>query len=242
MVAGKTQVLIVEDEPAIAELIQFHLERDGLDAKVVHSGRTALDVIKRSPPDLVILDLMLPEIGGMEICRRLKQQESTRQIPVVMVTAKGEEADVVAGIELGADDYVTKPFSPRVLVARVRNVLRRRAGGDTATDGAPDRLVLMGGDLVIDPGRHIVVCRGRQLDLTLTEFMLLQYLASRPGFVRTRDQIISAVHGRNTVLSSRTVDVHITALRRKLGELAECIETVRGVGYRFTEGASAPTE
>lgn len=239
---AKTQVLIIEDEPAIAELIQFHLEREGMAAKVVHSGRSALDLIKREPPDLVILDLMLPEVGGMEICRKLKQQESTRHIPVVMVTAKGEEADIVAGIELGADDYITKPFSPRVLVARVRNVLRRKTGGDAGAETMPDRMVLLSGDLVIDPGRHVVICRGRQLDLTLTEFMLLQYLASRPGFVRTRDQIISAVHGRNTVLSSRTVDVHITALRRKLGDLADCIETVRGVGYRFAEGVGSPSE
>jgi len=242
VVAEKTQVLIVEDEPAIAELIQFHLERDGMAARVVRSGRLALDVIKRDPPDLIVLDLMLPELGGMEVCRKLKQQEATRGIPVVMVTAKGEEADIVAGIELGADDYVTKPFSPRVLVARVRNVLRRRNGVDPSDEVTPDRLSVAGGDIVIDPGRHTVTCRGKPLDLTLTEFMLLQYLASRPGFVRTRDQIIAAVHGRNTVLSSRTVDVHVTALRRKLGDLADCIETVRGVGYRFSEGVGAPSE
>jgi len=242
VVAEKTQVLIVEDEPAIAELIQFHLERDGMAARVVRSGRLALDVIKREPPDLIVLDLMLPELGGMEVCRKLKQQEATRGIPVVMVTAKGEEADIVAGIELGADDYVTKPFSPRVLVARVRNVLRRRSGVDPSDEVTPDRLSVAGGDIVIDPGRHTVTCRGKPLDLTLTEFMLLQYLASRPGFVRTRDQIIAAVHGRNTVLSSRTVDVHVTALRRKLGDLADCIETVRGVGYRFSEGVGAPSE
>ncbi len=240
--AGKTQVLVVEDEPAIAELIQFHLERDGMDAKVIHSGRLALEVIRRTPPDLVVLDLMLPEMGGLEVCRKLKQQESTRTIPIMMVTAKGEESDVVAGIELGADDYMTKPFSPRVLVARVRNLLRRRAGADPGEEATPERMVLLGGDLVIDPARHVVVCRGKTLDLTLTEFMLLQYLASRPGFVRTRDQIISAVHGRNTVLSSRTVDVHVTALRRKLGELSESIETVRGVGYRFSEGVRTPAE
>lgn len=238
----KTLVLIVEDEPAIAELIQFNIERDGMAAKVVRSGRLALDFIKREPPDLIILDLMLPEMSGMEVCRKLKQQESTRQIPVVMVTAKGEESDIVAGIELGADDYVTKPFSPRVLVARVRNVLRRRQGGDPGEEVTPDRIVVAAGDIVIDPGRHTVTSRGKPLDLTLTEFMLLQYLAARPGFVRTRDQIIAAVHGRNTVLSSRTVDVHVTALRRKLGDLAECIETVRGVGYRFSEGVSAPSE
>jgi len=238
---ARTSVLIVEDEAAIAELIRFNLEREGMAARVVRSGRQALDVIKREPPDFIILDLMLPEMSGMEVCRKLKQQESTRQIPVVMVTAKGEEADIVAGIELGADDYVTKPFSPRVLMARVRNVLRRRAA-EPEGEMTPDKLVVAGGDLVIDPARHVVSCRGQPLDLTLTEFSLLQYLAQRPGFVRTRDQIIAAVHGRNTILSSRTVDVHVTALRRKLGTLADCIETVRGVGYRFTEGVRTSPE
>lgn len=240
--AEKIQVLIVEDEPAIAELIQFHLEREGMRTAVARTGRLALEAVKREPPDLIILDLMLPELSGMEVCRRLKQQESTRAIPVVMVTAKGEESDIVAGIELGADDFVTKPFSPRVLVARVRNVLRRHNTGTTADAEPSDRLVVAGGEIIIDSGRHTVTCRGALLDLTLTEFSLLQYLASRPGFVRTRDQIIAAVHGRNTVLSSRTVDVHVTALRRKLGDLGDCVETVRGVGYRFSEGVGAPSE
>ncbi len=239
----KPLVLIVEDEPAIAELMQFHLEREGLAAKVVPSGRLGLEVARHDPPDLVLLDLMLPDLGGMEVCRRLRQHDATRKTPIIMVTAKGEESDVVAGIELGADDYVTKPFSPRVLLARVRALLRRSPGAeDAAASGTPERLALVGGDLVIDAARHVVTCRGRTIDLTLTEFLLLQYLAQRPGFVRTRDQIIAAVHGRNTVLSSRTVDVHVTALRRKLGPLGECIETVRGVGYRFAEGVEAPAE
>jgi two-component system phosphate regulon response regulator PhoB len=151
-----------------------------------------------------------------------------------MVTAKGEEADIVAGIELGADDYVTKPFSPRVLMARLRNVLRRN-GTVEEVPTRSDRLVLLSGKLVIDIDRHEVVVDGRKADLTLTEFGILHYLASRPGFVRTRDQIIAAVHGKSTVLSSRTVDVHVTALRRKLEGLADCIETVRGVGYRFAD-------
>jgi len=179
---------------------------------------------------------MLPDLDGLEVCRKLKQGEDTRNIPIVMVTAKGEEADVVAGIELGADDYVTKPFSPRVLMARLRNVLRRAGIADEPMP-TTDRLVLLDAKLVIDLDRHEVSCEGRKIDLTLTEFGILHYLASRPGFVRTRDQIISSVHGKNTVLSSRTVDVHITALRRKLGALADCVETVRGVGYRFSEGS-----
>jgi two-component system phosphate regulon response regulator PhoB len=226
---AKALVLIVEDEPEIAELIEFHAERAGMHARKVHSGRIALDVIKREKPDLIVLDLMLPDIDGLEVCRRLKQSDDTRMIPIVMVTAKGEEADIVAGIELGADDYVTKPFSPRVLMARLRNVLRRNGVADEPSPTS-DRMVLLESKLVIDIDRHEILCDAKKVDLTLTEFGILHYLAGRPGFVRTRDQIISAVHGKSTVLSSRTVDVHITALRRKLGTLADCVETVRGVG------------
>jgi len=232
---AKSNVLIVEDEPEIAELIRFHLERDGMDPRVVHSGRHALEQLKRDPPDLVVLDLMLPDVGGLEICRRLKQSPELRDIPVVMVTARGEETDVVTGLELGADDYVVKPFSPRVLLARIRAVLRR--GIEMASSPIDNRMMRLDGQLVIDPDRHVVTSIGQTLDLTLTEFGILQHLAQRPGFVRTRDQIISAVHGRNVVLSSRTIDVHVTALRKKLGTLANCVETVRGVGYRFAEAA-----
>ncbi|MBI1303969.1 MAG: response regulator [Phycisphaera sp.] len=235
MTTAKAQLLIVEDEPEIAELIEFHAERAGMRARTIHSGRLALEVLRREKPDLVVLDLMLPDLDGLEVCRRMKQNEDTRSIPIVMVTAKGEEADVVAGIELGAEDYVTKPFSPRVLMARLRNVLRRH-GPIEETPTRAERLVLLGGRLVIDIDRHEVTVESKKTDLTLTEFGILHYLASRPGFVRTRDQIIAAVHGKSTVLSSRTVDVHVTALRRKLDTLSECVETVRGVGYRFSEG------
>jgi two-component system alkaline phosphatase synthesis response regulator PhoP len=234
MSSTKAELLIVEDEPEIAELIEFHAERAGMRARKVHSGRIALDVVKREKPDIIVLDLMLPDVDGLEVCRRLKQDEATRGVPIVMVTAKGEEADVVAGIELGAHDYVTKPFSPRVLMARLRNILRRTQPIDEPSQKS-DRMVLLAGRLVIDLDRHEVAIDGRNVDLTLTEFGILHYLAGRPGFVRTRDQIIAAVHGKSTVLSSRTVDVHITALRRKLGSASECVETVRGVGYRFAD-------
>jgi two-component system alkaline phosphatase synthesis response regulator PhoP len=234
MSTAKAEVLIVEDEIEIAELIEFHAERAGMRPRKVHNGKLALDVVRREKPDLIILDLMLPDVDGLEVCRRLKQDETTRGIPIVMVTAKGEEADVVAGIELGAHDYVTKPFSPRVLMARLRNILRREAPIDEPSPKS-DRMTLMANRLVIDLDRHETLVDGKKIDLTLTEFGILHYLAGRPGFVRTRDQIIASVHGKNTVLSSRTVDVHITALRRKLGDLADCVETVRGVGYRFSE-------
>jgi len=234
----RADVLIVEDEIEIAELIQFHVERDGMHATIMQSGKLAFDLIKRQKPDLVVLDLMLPDLDGLELCRRIKRSEDLRSIPIVMVTAKGEESDIVAGIELGAEDYVTKPFSPKVLMARIRNILRRNRTETEEADRS-NRVVLLDGRLVIDAERHLVNAGGAAIELTLTEFSILQYLAARPGFVRTRDQIISAVHGKSTVLSSRTIDVHITALRRKLGALSDAIETVRGVGYRFGEGRPA---
>lgn len=230
-----TEILIVEDEPEIAELIQFHLDREGLPNRTVHSGRLAIDWIRKNPPDLLILDLMLPDVDGFEICRRLKADSETKNIPIIMVTAKTEDAQVVIGIELGADDYVLKPFSPKVLIARIKSVLRRNnlESSNAITD--VERLHLAEGRLLIDRERHSVLADENQIKLTLTEFELLNFLAIRPGVVRTRDQIISAVHGRETVLSSRTVDVHVTSIRKKLGGLGKLIETVRGVGYRFSE-------
>ncbi|MFK7960911.1 MAG: response regulator transcription factor [Phycisphaerales bacterium] len=234
--------LIVEDELEIAELIQFHLEREGFAATHVDSGTAAMAALERELPDVVILDLMLPDLDGLEICRRLRYAARTRDLPIVMVTAKGEEADVVAGIELGADDYVAKPFSPKVLMARVKNVVRRRepltANDATGAPADSTQIRLGGGQVVIDTDRHVVTAANEPVELTLTEFGILRYLAARPGFVRTRDQIIAAVHGGNTVLSRRTVDVHMTALRRKLGESGSIIETVRGVGYRLAESIS----
>jgi two-component system, OmpR family, alkaline phosphatase synthesis response regulator PhoP len=234
---GNAYILIVEDEPEIADLIRFHTGREGFEAKAVHSGRIALDVISRDPPMLVVLDLMLPDLDGLEVCRRLKWNTETRHIPVLIVSAKGEEADVVAGIELGAEDYVTKPFSPKELMARLKNIVRRQrelAEPSVSIDRAR-KTSLQDGALTIDNDRHVVQVDGATVELTFTEFGILQYLASQPGFVRTRDQIISAVHGGERVLSSRTIDVHVTALRRKLGRLGALIETVRGVGYRLSE-------
>ncbi len=229
-------VLIVEDEHEIAELVRFHLERDGLSVSIANQGRKAIELIQRTSYDLIVLDLMLPDLDGLEICRRLKSHDATKDIPVVMLTARGDEADIVAGLEMGADDYVTKPFSPRVLMARLRSALRKHTAAD-----AGKRVSLVDGRLVIDPDRHQVTVDGQPIDLTVTEFGILHFVAIRPGFVRTRDQTIRAVHGRNTVLSTRTVDVHVLAVRRKLGPLGACIHTVRGIGYRFQDPQD-PTE
>lgn len=236
-------ILIVEDEADIAELLRFHIEREGFEAKTVHSGRIAMDVIARQPPRLLVLDLMLPDLDGLEVCRRLKWNSLTRHIPVLIVSAKGEEADVVAGIELGADDYVTKPFSPKELIARLKNILRRQSEWSKEPTGDRlSQLTFADGAVAIDRDRHAVTLDGSRIELTLTEFGILYFLASKPGFVRTREQIIKSVHGENMVLSSRTIDVHITSLRRKLGRLGRAIETVRGVGYRLSEPAqTSPT-
>jgi two-component system phosphate regulon response regulator PhoB len=227
-------ILIVEDEPEIADLIRYHVQREGARAVVARSGRLALEAVARRKPDLVVLDLMLPDLDGLEVCRRLRWQPETRSLPILIVSAKGEESDIVAGLELGADDYVTKPFSPKVLMARIRNLLRRRrpAEGEAQEQG---RLAPAAGALVIDLDRHEVEVAGQPVVLTPTEFGILRCLAGRPGFVRTREQIIASVHGETTVLSSRAVDVHMTALRRKLGEAGSLIETVRGIGYRLRE-------
>ncbi len=243
--AQRMQILIVEDELEIAELVRFHVEREGFAGRIVQSGRLALQAVELQRPDLILLDLMLPDLDGLEVCRRLKYKPETRTIPILIVSAKGDEADIVAGIELGADDYVTKPFSPKVLMARIKNILRRQAEVPAQVSAAtrePQGITLADGALHIDTGRHEVKVSGRPVELTITEFGILKYLAVKPGFVRTRDQIIAAVHGESAVLSSRTVDVHVTALRRKLGELGGMIQTVRGVGYRLTEPASVPED
>jgi len=235
---NQPEVLIVEDEIEIADLIRLHSERDGLRTRVVHSGRDALREVGVRVPDVISLDIMLPDLDGLEVCRTLKTDPGTARIPIVIVSAKGEESEVVEGLELGADDYVTKPFSPRVLMARLRAVLRRRDAEPAPAGGTVVIRAGAGTEIELDPERHEVRAGGSRLDLTLTEFRLLGYLAQHPGFVRTRDQIVSAIRGEGTVLSSRAVDVHIASLRKKISDDGSLIETVRGVGYRLWAGGA----
>ena len=226
----KEKILVVDDEEDILELVRYNLDREGYQVTCANSGEAALEAAASERVDLIILDLMLPGIDGLEVARRLKQNTSTNTIPIVMLTAKGEEADVVAGLELGADDYVTKPFSPRILMARMKAVIRRRSG-----DVNLENEVLTIRELSIHTGRRHVTANGKALDLTYTEFQVLYFLARRPGWVFTRSQIVDAVRGDDYPVTDRSVDVQIVGLRKKLGPLGHYIETVRGVGYRFIE-------
>jgi two-component system alkaline phosphatase synthesis response regulator PhoP len=224
---AKEVILIVDDEEDIRELVALNLRREGYQILTCDTGERALELVRSKKPDLVVLDLMLPGVDGLEVCRRLKADPDSRRIPVVMLTAKGEETDIVAGLELGADDYVTKPFSGKVLVARVRRLLRRQVkeieeGGIVRVEG-----------VTIDPTRREVLIDGKPVTLTLTEFNILHTLAKRPGVVFTRYQIVDRIHGDDYLVTDRAVDVQIVALRRKLGSYGKLIETVRGVGYRL---------
>lgn len=227
----KEHILIVEDEEDILELIKYNLAKEGYRVTSAATGEEAIKLAESAPPDLILLDLMLPGADGFEVCRRLGNNPKTQQIPIVMLTAKGEEADIVTGLELGADDYITKPFSPKVLIARIRAVLRR-----VKMEPADAETPLKIHEIVIHPGRHEVLINNKQADLTSTEFRLLFLLASRPGWVFTRYQIVDALHGEDYPVTDRSVDVQVVGLRKKLGvKAAKYIETVRGVGYRFRE-------
>ncbi len=221
-------ILVVEDDEDILELLKYNLAKEGYRVTAVTTGEEGLRLAHSTTPDLILLDLMLPGVDGLEVCRSLKMDAKTRLAPIIMLTAKGEEADIVTGLELGAEDYITKPFSTRVLLARIRTVLRRRR---TAPPGEDALLKIH--DLVIDPGRHEVLVQGQPVDLTATEFRLLHLLARRPGWVLTRAHIVEGIHGDDYPVTDRAVDVKIVALRKKLGPAAQYVETVRGVGYRF---------
>lgn len=231
-------VLIVEDEPDQQELLRFNLSREGFQVSCAENGRQALEMIRHALPDLVLLDLMLPGMDGLEVCRQIRRDAAMAHVPIVMLTAKAEDSDVVAGLELGADDYITKPYSPRVLLARVRAVMRmrKRAGAGT-TITANGEQVIRHKDLVIKPERFEVTVASKPVALSGTEFRILTLLAGRPGRVFTREQMIKSVHGDNCAVTDRSVDVHIFWLRQKLGARGRMVEAVRGVGYRFKESA-----
>lgn len=230
LLTSRRTILAVEDEEDILELVEYNLNKHGFLVLKSDSGEEGLKLARAKLPDAVVLDLMLPDLDGLEVCRALKADPATAHIPIVMLTAKGEEADIVAGLEMGADDYIPKPFSPRVLVSRIKAVIRRRRQGPAEAEE-----VIKTGDLVIHPGRREVMVKGKPVNLTYTEFGILHLLARRPGWVFTRYQIVEGVRGEDYAVTDRAVDVQIVGLRRKLGKAGPLIETVRGVGYRFKE-------
>jgi two-component system alkaline phosphatase synthesis response regulator PhoP len=228
------KILIVDDEENILELLSYNLEKNGYHVITAGNGEDAVKVARAESPGLIILDLMLPGIDGLEVCRRLRSGGVTSAIPIVMLTAKGEDTDIVAGLEIGADDYVTKPFSVNVLIARVRAVLRKRAGKAEASSK-----LIKYDTLTIDPEKHEVYVKKRLIDLTHSEFLLLSLLAENAGRVFTRQQIIDHIRGEDAPITERAVDVQVVGLRKKLGTYGRMIATVRGVGYKFQDRANA---
>lgn len=225
---GKGKILIIEDDRDIVEMVEFNLKEEGYETISALNGQRGIESAKRERPDLIILDLMLPIIDGFEVCRTLKNNQTTANIPIIILSAKSQETDKVVGLELGADDYVTKPFSPRELIARIRAILRRGREQEPAQK-------IERGDIVIDGIKHKITVGAKEISLTFTEFKLLEFMARRPGAVFSRDQILKAISDNDTMVCDRTVDAHIKSLRHKLGKAKNYIETIRGAGYRFKE-------
>jgi two-component system, OmpR family, alkaline phosphatase synthesis response regulator PhoP len=224
------KILLIEDEKDIIELLTYNLSKEGAQVFNTSDGSKALETAKLVNPDIILLDLMLPGLDGLEICKLIKMEPQTKHIPIIMLTAKSEDSDIITGLELGAEDYITKPFSPKVLIARIRSVLRR-----VSKYAVRDEATIKVRAMTIDPSRREVNLEGTNIELTFSEFQTLHFLASRPGWVFTRYQIVEAVHGNDYAVTDRTVDVLIVSLRKKLLNYADFIETVRGVGYRFKE-------
>ncbi len=227
---SRSKVVIIEDEPDIVEVISYNMKREGFQVASVGRGDEGLNLVRNLSPSLVVLDLMLPGMDGLTVCQQIKSDPITRDIPIIIISAKGEESDVVIGLGLGADDYLAKPFSPRELLARVKAVLRR---GPVREDQHKERIVIK--DLLIDIARHEVRVSGELVKLTATEFKILYQLASQPGRAFTREQLLNRVVGEGVVVVDRNIDVHIRAVRKKLGAYSQMIQTIRGVGYRFVE-------
>jgi two-component system phosphate regulon response regulator PhoB len=232
--------MVVEDDQDIRELVSYNLGKEGYTVVSAESGEQALKLIESANPDLIVLDIMLPGMDGIEVLRSLKQGSRYAQIPVIMATAKSEDSDIITGLELGADDYIAKPFSPKVLIARIRSLLRRTQSRINEAR-ALDELVQIG-PITLDAGRHEVSLKGQPVDLSATEFAILEFLMRNPGWVFSRNQIIDAVRGKDYPVTERSVDVQILGLRKKLGEVGNRIETVRGVGYRFQDSPLHGTE
>lgn len=233
---SKGRIAIVEDEEDIREILEYNLTREGFAVESANDGSTGLEMIRRESPELVLLDLMLPDMDGLEICRQLKNDEATEEIMIIMVSAKGEEADIVLGLGLGADDYIPKPFSNKELIARVQSVLRRGKKGE---EKAPSKGEVRHGLLKIDPERHRAWYDAKEIELTATEFRILLMLARNPGRIFSRSQILSESRGELAAAFDRSVDAHVRTIRKKLGEGRDLIETVRAIGYRFAEEDSA---
>ena len=232
---GRETVLVIEDEADLREVLTYNLRREGYRVFASASGTEGLERLRETSPDIVLLDLMLPDLDGIEICQRIRRDPQRKRTPVIMVTAKGDESDVVLGLGVGADDYMTKPFSPRELIARVKAVLRRHTEDPEADEVETIERRDEHGKIIIDPLRHDVSVDGESIYFTATEFRLLRFLARRPGRVYSREQLLRAATGDDTVLVERNVDVHVRSLRKKLGIHRDMIETVRGVGYRFRD-------
>lgn len=230
---AKEKILVIDDEQDILDLVEYNLKQNNYKVSCIATGEEALDIARTFKPDLILLDLMLPGIDGFEVCKELKDHPDTKEIPIIMLTAKGEDIDIVTGLELGADDYMTKPFSPRVLVARVRTILRKKIKSSEMNKSSG--IVIHAENIKIDTRKHIVHVNDRPIDLTYSEFRLLQLLAERPGWVFSRYQIVDALRGDDYPVTERSVDVQVVGLRKKLGASGKYIQTVRGVGYRFKE-------
>ncbi|MFT5052469.1 MAG: two-component system alkaline phosphatase synthesis response regulator PhoP [Chlamydiales bacterium] len=236
---GRSRITVVEDEEDIREILEYSLSREGFEVETAADGASGLELIRAGHPELVLLDLMLPDIDGLEICRRLKGDDTTRDIAIIMVTAKGEESDIVLGLGLGADDYIPKPFSNKELVARVRSVLRRVQRAGEGELSAEIETVLVHGRLKVDADRHKAWVASEEVELTATEFRILLLLARNPGRIFSRSQILVETRGQLAAAFERSVDAHVRTIRKKLGDERDLIETVRSIGYRFAEEANA---
>jgi len=225
---AKGKILIVEDDRDIVEMVEYNLREEGYATVSALNGEDGVNLAGREQPDIIILDIMLPIMDGFEVCRTLKSDDATARIPIIILSAKSQETDKVVGLELGADDYVTKPFSPRELIARIRAIMRRGLEQQAGS-------IVEKGDIIIDSAKYKVLVGSEEIPLTTTEFKILEYMARRPGVVLSRYQILDAVSGDDSVVCDRTVDAHVKSLRRKLGAARDYIETVRGAGYRFKE-------